>query len=119
MEVQIAFTFDSGELAGKELVTFEELYDTSNPENPVKVAEHKDIEDKGQTVKVKETPKIPTPKTPAKPDTPTSTTNKTSNAPKTGDNTPLTMLLAMMGMSIAGISFALYKKRSSMKKSDN
>ena len=27
MEVQIAFTFNASELAGKELVTFEELYD--------------------------------------------------------------------------------------------
>ncbi len=30
--------------------TFEELYDFSNPDEPVKVAEHKDIEDDGQTV---------------------------------------------------------------------
>ena len=44
MEVQIAFTFDASELGGKELVTFEELYDLSNPDEPTKVTEHKDIE---------------------------------------------------------------------------
>ena len=47
MEVQIEFTFNASELGGKELVTFEELYDTSNPDEPIKVAEHKDIKDKG------------------------------------------------------------------------
>lgn len=47
MEIQIAFTFNASELAGKELVTFEELYDVTNPDKPIKVAEHKDIEDKG------------------------------------------------------------------------
>ena len=54
MEVQIAFTFNASELAGKELVTFEELYDLSNPDEPTKVAEHKDIEDDGQTVTITE-----------------------------------------------------------------
>ena len=43
MEVQIAFTFNASELAGKELVTFEELYDVTNPDEPIKVAEHKDM----------------------------------------------------------------------------
>lgn len=56
MEVQIEFTFNASELGGKELVTFEELYDTSNPDEPIKVAEHKDIKDEGQTVTVKEKP---------------------------------------------------------------
>ena len=54
MEVQIAFTFDASELGGKELVTFEELYDLSNPDEPTKVTEHKDIEDDGQTVTITE-----------------------------------------------------------------
>ena len=54
MEVQIAFTFNASALAGKELVTFEELYDVTNPDEPVKVAEHKDIEDDGQTVTIKD-----------------------------------------------------------------
>ena len=43
MEVQIEFTFNASEL-----VTFEELYDVTNPDEPIKVAEHKDIKDKGR-----------------------------------------------------------------------
>ena len=54
MEVEIAFTFNASSLAGKDLVTFEELYDLSNPDEPTKVAEHKDIEDEGQTVTITE-----------------------------------------------------------------
>ena len=59
MTVEIAFTFDASTLGGKQLVTFEELYDLSNPDEPKKVAEHKDIEDDGQTVTIKEIPEVP------------------------------------------------------------
>ena len=54
MEVEIVFTFDASKLGGKQLVTFEELYDITNPDEPVKVTEHKDIEDEGQTVLITE-----------------------------------------------------------------
>ena len=54
MEVEVSYTFNASALGGKELVTFEELYDLSNPDEPIKVAEHKDIEDDGQTVSIKE-----------------------------------------------------------------
>ena len=54
MEVEIAFTFNASALGGKDLVTFEELYDFTNPDEPVKVAEHKDIEDDEQTVAIEE-----------------------------------------------------------------
>ena len=104
MEVRIEFTFNASELGGKELVTFEELYDTSNPDEPIKVAEHKDIKDEGQTVTIKEKPESPT--TPEEPGTPT----KTSDSPKTGDNTPFVALFAMMGISAAGLIFAGYKR---------
>ena len=95
MEVQIAFTFDASELGGKELVTFEELYDLSNPDEPTKVTEHKDIEDDGQTVtitEVPETPEEPTPEQPTTPDTP----SKTTDAPKTGDNTNIALFLGLL-----------------------
>ena len=104
MEVQIEFTFNASELGGKEVVTFEELYDTSNPDEPIKVAEHKDIKDEGQTVTVKEKTESPT--TPEEPSTPT----KTSDSPKTGDNTPFVALFVMMGISAAGLIFAGYKR---------
>ena len=112
MEVQIEFTFNASELGGKELVTFEELYDVTNPDEPIKVAEHKDIKDKGQTVTVKENLESPT--APEEPSTPT----KTSDSPKTGDNTPFVALFAMMGISAAGLIFAGYKRFRRVKKTD-
>ncbi|MFQ9307844.1 MAG: VaFE repeat-containing surface-anchored protein [Anaerostipes hadrus] len=111
MEVQIEFTFNASELGGKELVTFEELYDVTNPDEPIKVAEHKDIKDKGQTVTVKENLESPT--APEEP----STLTKTSDSPKTGDNTPFVALFAMMGISAAGLIFAGYKRFRRVKKS--
>lgn len=54
MKVEISYTFNASALGGKNLVTFEELYDLSNPDEPVKVAGHKDIEDDGQTVLITE-----------------------------------------------------------------
>ncbi|PBG38790.1 hypothetical protein BGU89_01055 [Clostridioides difficile] len=54
IEVEIASTCNSSALGGKNLVPLEELYDLSNPEEPVKVAEHKDIEDDRQTVLITE-----------------------------------------------------------------
>ena len=111
MEVQIEFTVNASELAGKELVTFEGLYDVTNPDKPIKVAEHKDIKDEGQTVTIKEKPESPT--TPDEPSTPT----KTSDSPKTGDNTPFAALFAMMGISAASFIFAGYKRFRRVKKS--
>ena len=54
MVVEITYSFDGSALGGQNLVTFEELYDMSNPKEPVKVAEHKDINDDGQTVLITE-----------------------------------------------------------------
>ena len=110
MEVQIAFTFDASELDGKELVTFEELYDLSNPDEPTKVTEHKDIEDDGQTVtitEVPETPEEPTPDQPTTPDTP----SKTTDAPKTGDNTNIALFLGLLVLSGAGVAGTYFFKR--------
>ena len=107
MEVQIEFTFNASELGGKELVTFEELYDVTNPDEPIKIAEHKNIEDEGQTVTVKEQPESPA--TPEESNTP-ETPNRTGSSPKTGDNTPLAALLAMLGISSAGLIFAAHKR---------
>lgn len=113
MEVQIAFTFNASELGGKSLVTFEELYDLSNPDEPKKVTEHKDIEDKGQTVTIKEVPETSTPE---KPDTPESSTpTKTSNAPKTGDTTNILGLLALLATSGGGLGLAYFLKRRKSK----
>jgi LPXTG-motif cell wall-anchored protein len=110
MTVEIAFTFDGSSLGGKSLVTFEELYDMTNPDEPKKVTEHKDITDDGQTVTIKEVPEVPdTPKDTDTPDTPS--TVKTSDSPKTGDNTNIYAYLAMLGLSCVGLGGMLYFKR--------
>ena len=96
MEVQIEFTFNGSTLGGKQLVTFEELYDMTNPEEPKKVTEHKDINDEGQTVTIKEVPETPTPETPG-------TTTKTSNPPKTGDTAKAGLWLAIAALSAMGV----------------
>ena len=59
MKAEVAFTFDATSLDGKQLVTFEELYDLSNPDEPKKVTEHKDIDNEGQTITFKEKPRSP------------------------------------------------------------
>ena len=59
-EASLDFTINAKDLKGSELVCFEEIYtidDEGNPNKPV--ALHKDINDKGQTVKIVE-PKIGT-----------------------------------------------------------
>ncbi|MDN9572409.1 VaFE repeat-containing surface-anchored protein [Clostridioides difficile] len=113
-EVQISFTFDASELGGKSLVTFEELYDVSNPDEPTKVSEHKDIENKGQTVTIKEKPETPT--TPEKPEQ-SATPHKPTASPKTGDNTNLYGLLAMLGVSGIGLAGTFFWKKRGFKKS--
>ena len=118
MKVEIAFTFDASSLGGKQLVTFEELYDLSNPDEPKKVTEHKDIEDDGQTVTIKEVPETPEePKEPEKPETPqTPDTPKKTDSPKTGDSTNFYGLLALLLTSGAGMAGTyLYKRRKAKK----
>ena len=111
MEVEVSFTFDASELAGKSLVTFEELYDLSDEDEPKKVAEHKDIEDDGQTVTVKEIPEEP--ETPTTPDTPEEPENPSqpTDSPKTGDSTNLALFMGMLLLSGAGAAGTLLLKR--------
>ena len=111
MKVEVAFTFDATSLDGKQLVTFEELYDLSNPDEPKKVTEHKDIEDKEQTITFKEKPEEPgTPPTPEKP-------NRPSDSPKTGDSTNVMAFVVMLLASAGGLAGTYLYKRRKMKKS--
>ena len=114
MKVEVAFTFDATSLDGKQLVTFEELYDLSNPDEPKKVTEHKDIEDKEQTITFKEKPeeseKPETPPTPEKPSRP-------SDSPKTGDSTNVMAFVVMLLASAGGLVGTYLYKRRKMKKS--
>ena len=110
MEVRIEFTLDGSTLGGKQLVTFEELYDMTNPEEPKKVTEHKDINDEGQTVTIKEVPETPTPETPG-------TTTKTSNPPKTGDTANAALWIAILVLSAAGITgVRIWNKKKQVKR---
>ena len=110
MEVQIEFTFNGSTLGGKQLVTFEELYDMTNPEESKKVTEHKDINDEGQTVTIKEIPETPTPETPG-------TTTKTSNPPKTGDTANAILWIAILVLSAAGITgVRIWNKKKQVKR---
>ena len=110
MEVQIEFTFDGSTLGRKQLVTFEELYDMTNPEEPKKVTEHKDINDEGQTVTIKEVLETPTPETPG-------TTTKTSNHPKTGDTEKAALWIAILVLSAAGITgVRIWNKKKQVKR---
>ncbi|HBE8623322.1 TPA: SrtB-anchored collagen-binding adhesin [Clostridioides difficile] len=115
MEVKIEFTFDASNLGSKQLVTFEELYDLSNPDEPIKVTEHNDIEDDGQTVTIKEVPETPTPEEPEKPTTPDTPTK--TDSPKTGDNTNILAFAIMMSVSAGGLAGTYFFKRRKMKKS--
>lgn len=110
MEVQIEFTFDGSTLGRKQLVTFEELYDITNLEEPKKVTEHKEINDEGQTVTIKEVPETPTPETPG-------TTTKTSNPPKTGDTANAVLWIAILVLSAAGITgVRIWNKKKQVKR---
>ena len=53
MVVVVDFIFNGSKLGNIDLVTFEELYEFDNSDKPQKVAEHKDINDEGQTVTIK------------------------------------------------------------------
>ena len=98
----------------KQLVTFEELYDLSNPDEPKKVTEHKDIEDKGQTITFKEKPEEPEkPETPPTPEKP----NRPSDSPKTGDSTNVMAVIVMLLASAGGLAGTYLYKHRKMKKS--
>ena len=114
MKVEVAFTFDATSLDSKQLVTFEELYDLSNPDEPKKVTEHKNIEDKGQTITFKEKPEEPEkPETPPTPEKP----NRPSDSPKTGDSTNVMAFVVMLLVSAGGLAGTYLYKRRKMKKS--
>lgn len=85
--VDVAFTFDAAGLSGKDIVIFEELYHDGKL-----IAVHADINDEGQTINLP-------PYTP--PDT-----------PKTGDGTPVKIIMVPAVISLIGITaLILIRKR--------
>ena len=97
-------------LAGKELVTFEELYDLSNPDEPTKVTEHKDIEDDRADCDNHRSTRNAG-RTYAGTADPTRYTDQTSDAPKTGDNTNIALFLGLLVLSGAGVAGTYFFKR--------
>ncbi|EPT0384688.1 TPA: VaFE repeat-containing surface-anchored protein [Listeria monocytogenes] len=110
MEVQISFTFDASELGGKQIVTFEGLYDMSNLDEPIKVAEHEDIEDEGQTITITEATK---PEEPNTQDTPKPNTPKTSDLPNTGDTQNPAIFILGMVISITALGVVYFRRKKS------
>ena len=98
--VEVKFTFNGKGLGQTELVTFETLSFGDND-----IAEHKDINDKGQTVKIVEKGKIVVT---------FDNGNKTTDV-ATGDNTNLYSLLFILFFAVASliiIKLNMFKKRS-------
>ncbi|MEN8102572.1 LPXTG cell wall anchor domain-containing protein, partial [Clostridioides difficile] len=89
----------------------------SNPDEPKKVTEHKDIEDKGQTITFKEKPEVP--EEPEKPEIPPipEKPSKPSDSPKTGDSTNVMAFIVMLLTSAGGLAGTYLYKRRKMKKS--
>lgn len=114
---KITFVVNTSNLEGKELVAFETAYrledykkddDISKIKTTV-VAEHKDINDKGQTVKISQKPKDTPKETPK--DTPTPGTS--TGTPKTGDDRNPWLWLGLMavGVLLTGGSVLVLRKR--------
>ena len=95
-------------LAGKELVAFETAYrldgykkgDDVEKAPKTIVAEHKDLKDKGQTIKVV------TPGTPIE------------HSPKTGDNAHILLAVALMLLA-AEVIYVLFRRRKALKTDDD
>ena len=115
----VTFVIDTTDLGGKELVAFETAYrlnDYKQDEDITKVvktvvAEHKDINDTGQTVKVVKVTKKPPEKTTETPKTPTPGTS--TGTPKTGDERNPWIWLGLMALGVAacGGSVFIFRRR--------
>ncbi|MBR0379485.1 MAG: VaFE repeat-containing surface-anchored protein [Mogibacterium sp.] len=92
-KVKVTFTIDTTNLKGKELVAFETAYRLNGYKKGMdisevtmtKVAEHKDIKDEGQTVKVKNGPVVSPP-------------------PKTGDDNRLRFFVVLFGGALSALT---------------
>lgn len=133
MEIQMEFTFDASGLAGKSLVAFEELYEirdgTPDGDEPVKVAEHTDIDDEGQTVAVIDTPEpreienpteptqltgLKQPDQPTEPKQPIQPAQPEKNAddgPETGDDFTVLPLLIIIATAVLTGVVAIAERR--------
>ena len=93
-EVMVSFTFDASDLSSRKIVVFENLY-----EDDTEIAAHADIAEEGQTVSLE--------------------SDYPSNSPKTGDDTKLYVLFALMvaaGLAATAVQVVRKKKHSKAQK---
>ncbi|EID23576.1 VaFE repeat-containing surface-anchored protein [Streptococcus anginosus] len=106
------FTFDASELLGKNLVAFEEFYEKDEDGSWKKVAEHKDINDKNQTVHIKEKPQTPKKENPTQKEDKPRENIKKGSIPKTGESSNMYFYVGILCLSLAGmIAYGLYKRK--------
>ena len=114
--VEILFEINTSGLEGKELVAFETVYRINDytkgmdleKADKVVVAEHKDINDEGQTIKLI---KPEEPETPKNPDEPTTPSPKRTDHPKTGDPTNLIIPALLLAGSAAGLTVVIRRRK--------
>lgn len=108
--VEVSFTFNGSNLAGKTLVVFEKLYLISG-DSEIPVASHEDLESTKQSVLLSENP----------PEVPEKDTPDVSAPVKTGDETNLMLYLIIGGVAILVLAgtggYLLYKRRHNNKNS--
>ena len=93
---EVTFKFGAGRLNGKDLVVFETLY---YADSDIEVADHKDIEDEGQTVTVEK---------PIMPDT-----------PKTGDDFNAWIWIALLVIASGTIAALQIRKKNGQENTDD
>ena len=103
--VCVDFTFDAKELAGKELVEFEKLYDV---EANAEIVNHEDIKDKEQTVKVVKEKKPST--TGRRTGGRTGGGSGITHKVQTGDSMAM-LTLAVLGILLGGAGAAAVRKK--------
>ena len=120
--VEILFEIDTTGLEGKELVAFETAYrindyvkgmDLDKAEKVV-VAEHKDINDEGQTVKLAKPDEPDTPDEPTTsetPDEPTTPTPHKTVIPKTGDKTNILLPTVFLVAAITSLTIVMSRRK--------
>lgn len=100
---ELEYTFSASELGGCEVVVFEELYYRDEI-----IAEHRDMNDKEQTIKIKERPKEP-----ENPENPKPDTKEPQKTVKTGDSiTILCFVLLAVSEVLMLIAIIALKKGS-------
>ncbi len=117
--VDVEFTFNTTDLGGHSVVVFEEMTDVKTG---AVIAEHKDLEDKDQTITVKQKPETPEQPKTEKPTTPSNESPKgttvTAGSPKTGDDSNMILWAVISGGALlagAGLTGSLIRRRKNEK----